>query len=95
MKGAVGIAWYERSDYSRILEIMDDAEKLPRTYDRWKQIAERGESQLRSAGHIVVRAVIKPDDFVAWCSRHGHEVDAKGRMAFANVEAARHARGQS
>lgn len=91
MKIVVGVAWYERDDYPRILEIMTDAEKLPRTYNQWKQRAELSESQQRAAGRSVVRAIIKPDDFVAWCAGNGHKVDAKGRMAFANAEAARYA----
>ncbi len=94
MQIIVGMAWYERDDYPRILEIMEDAEKLPRTYDEWKQRAELGESQMRAAGRRVVRAIIKPEEFVAWCATNGHNVDTNGRTAFASAEAASNARTQ-
>jgi hypothetical protein len=31
-----GMSWYRREDYPRILQIMLDAHKLPRTFDDWK-----------------------------------------------------------
>ncbi len=80
---AVGLAWYKREDYGRILKIMEDADTLPATYDRWLKAAETGERELTSKGHVVVRAIIDPDEFVAWCAGHDLKVDSKARQAFA------------
>ncbi|MFN3686119.1 hypothetical protein [Salinarimonas sp.] len=87
---AVGIAWYERDDYPRILEIMTDADTLPRTYDAWKKSAEGAERAVKGSGAHVVRAIIEPDKFRAWCLSNGLDVDAKARMRFASETAARH-----
>ena len=84
----MGIGWYEREDYPRILEIMEDADKLPRTYDEFLKSAETGERNMTSKGHVVVRAIIKPDEFLAYCRRNGLKVDAQARMRFGS-EAAR------
>jgi hypothetical protein len=35
-----GIPWYKREDYPLILEIMEDADGLPATYDEWEELAE-------------------------------------------------------
>ena len=89
----IGMSWYSRESYSRILEIMEDAGSLPPTYDQWLKKAEAGESKLQRAGHIVVRAVIDPDKFVAWCLARSLKVDAQARMQWAGERALRQIKG--
>ena len=84
---AVGMPWYEREDYPRILEIMEDAHKLPRTHDEFVKALQTGERQLKASGHVVVRAVIKPDEFVAYCRERSLKVDAQARIRFGNEAA--------
>jgi hypothetical protein len=86
---AVGIGWYSREDYPRILEIMKDADKLPRTYDEFLKRYKTAETMAKSQDNIVVRAVIKPEEFLAWCGIRGLNVDAQARMQFGNEIAAR------
>lgn len=80
---AVGIPWYAREDYRAILEVMTDADKLPKTFEAWRERAEELERQIKSRGHIVVRAAIKPQEFSAWCIARGLNVDANARNLFA------------
>jgi hypothetical protein len=49
---AAGISWYRAEDYGRILEIMEDADKLPATFDQWLKTAERGERELKDKGQV-------------------------------------------
>ena len=84
---AIGMAWYTRQDYPRILEIMEDAEKLPPSYFAWSKAAERGKREAERQGQIVIRAIIDPDDFSLWCRARGLNVDAEARMRFANETA--------
>lgn len=90
---AIGMSWYRRESYSRILEIMEDADKLPLAYDQWLKKAEAGESELQRAGHVVVRAVIDPDEFAAWCLARNLKVDAQARMQWASECALRQFKG--
>ena len=83
-----GRAWYEERDYPRILQIMEDADRLPGNYARWREKAEDSERELRGRGYEVVRAMISPDTFPAWCRSHGKRVDARARILFANYVAA-------
>lgn len=85
--GAIGMAWYTRQDYPRILEIMEDAENLPATWHDWNKKAERIQRDAERQGHIVIRAVIDPDDFPVWCRARGLNVDAEARIRFANETA--------
>jgi hypothetical protein len=79
----VGMAWYRPEDYPRVLQIMIDAHRLPRTYNQWRQKAEAGERSQKAAGRRVVRVILDPETFPAWCAARGLNVDAKGRTAFA------------
>jgi hypothetical protein len=79
----MGICWYLKKDYPRILEIMADAYVLQSTYAGWKQMAKMAERKLQTQGYVVVRAMIDPDDFPAWCHAHGVKPDAKGRNLYA------------
>lgn len=81
---AFGLGWYEREDYPRILEIMEDAHLLPRTYDAWRKSAETGEREQKRKGVVVIRVVIKAEEFLAWCRARGLNVDKNARMRFGN-----------
>lgn len=84
---AIGIGFYEREDYPRILEIMEDAHLLPRTYDEFVKRFEVGKRQLEARSALVTAAVIKPDEFLAWCRERGLKVDAQARKRFSNEAA--------
>jgi hypothetical protein len=80
---------YRAEDYGRILEIMEDADKLHQTYDQWLKAAELGERELKGKGHVVIRAMLDPDEFTAWCLEKGLKLDAEGRKQFASWVASR------
>jgi hypothetical protein len=85
---ALGIPWYRREDYPRILEIMADREVLPPTFNEWRKRASQVEGGAKAQGMIVVRAVIDPDKFSDWCRARGLDIDARARTSFANDLAA-------
>lgn len=85
---AMGVAWYKPEDYPRILEVMEDAHLLPPTYEKWKYSAYKLESQAQRQGTVIIRAMIDPDEFVAWCASNNLKVDAQARMRFASELAA-------
>lgn len=86
---AMGIPWYFRQDYARILAITEDAHLLPPTYDAWRKKAEGLERQMKAEGRIVVRAEVDPQEFPRWCAARGLNVDAHARGIFASEVAYR------
>jgi hypothetical protein len=76
---AVGMVWYRREDYAEILRIMDDADKLPPTWEKWHYAADRGLREVEGKGHIVIRAYIDPVEFSTWCVARGLKLDAEAR----------------
>lgn len=87
----VGFPWYTREDYPRVLEVMADAARLPRTFDAWEAKAQQGVQAELDKGRIPVKAELKADLFVAWCQVRGLNVDSAGRLAWANEVAREHA----
>lgn len=86
---AVGMPWYRREDYPRIRAIMADADRLPVGFDEWEKKAEAFERDVKRGGKIVVRAIVDPDTFPAWCRERSLNVDTKGRSMFASYMAMR------
>jgi hypothetical protein len=84
------MVWYREEDYSRILEIMSDADKLSPTFEQWRAGAERGEREMRSRGFLIVRAMLDPLEFAADCAARGICPDAKARTEFAAETARQH-----
>ncbi len=86
---AVGIAWYEPADYPAIRAMMIDGHSLPATHGAWLQRARKGEQEFLAKGTRLVRVIIKPQPFAAWCALRGLNLDSAARRRFA-AEHARH-----
>jgi hypothetical protein len=81
----IGLAWYEEHDNPAILAMMADALRLPA---RWREKSEMSELALKGQGHDVVRAMISPGKFPAWCLSRGLRLNANARKLSAGVGAA-------
>lgn len=84
----VGMAWYRREDFPRLRQVMEDADRLPDTFELWALSAEQVEREVARSGVIVVRAMLDPDAFVAWCAERGVKRDGAARSRFASEFAA-------
>jgi hypothetical protein len=89
----IALPWYARGNYSALLKLFSDPDKLPATYDGWLKRAELVERQFQKAGFGVARIWIRPAPFAAWCEERNVSPNQAARLTFAN-EAARdpHAR---
>ena len=79
---AVGAYWINEEDYSALLKIFPDGNKMPRTWKEWLKIAEEMEQGLKAYGHVVLRVHIDPNTFPDWCAAHGASPGADGRKRF-------------
>jgi hypothetical protein len=80
---AAGLPWVRKEDYAAFLDIMEDADGLPDTWERFVELSEKAERGLKADGMIVERVYIDPDTFPDWCGSNGVRVNSKGRMKFA------------
>ena len=84
MNRSVGVPWYGREDYPRILAVMEDADTLAPTYEEWLMAAENNQAEARRVGVEVVRVPIEPDTFVRWCADRGSPRTRASRVEFVN-----------
>ena len=79
---SVGIPWYRRRDYERILSIMTDHAAMPRSYESWRSRAETLEKRLQESGRRSVRALIEPKSFSRWCATNRLKANAHARLLY-------------
>lgn len=93
---AVGIAWFTRETYDDCMSLFEDSDQLPDTYDDWLIRAKQAEEQVARQGMKIVRAIIDPKTFPAWCAANGFaNIDKQARMAFGNAKALESLTGNS
>ncbi|ACA17741.1 conserved hypothetical protein [Methylobacterium sp. 4-46] len=80
----VGMAWYRSEDYARMRAFMQDADRLPTSYEAWRISAEQVEGEVTRSGVTMVRVLVEPDEFAAGCNEHGLQADGAARARFAN-----------
>ncbi|ACA18335.1 hypothetical protein M446_3969 [Methylobacterium sp. 4-46] len=51
--------------------MMQDADRLPTSYEVWRISAEQVEGQVTRSGVVVVPILVEPDEFVARCNERG------------------------
>jgi hypothetical protein len=80
----VGLPWYEPNQYAELRSTLADGTKLPPDYETWRVATEQMEGEVRRSGVEVVRVLIKPAAFAAWCTQYGVESDAVTRARYAD-----------
>ncbi|HJV90988.1 MAG TPA: hypothetical protein VJ623_11840, partial [Holophagaceae bacterium] len=76
----------------RILEVMEDGQALPRTFEEWEGKALKALEKVKAAGLVAVKAHIEPEAFLAWCKAHSYRPNSEARQAFGGYVAASHAK---
>lgn len=86
---AIGLTWYEPHEYADVRALMKDGASYASSHRLWEEDARRVEQFFVSKGQATVRVYIHPSEFAQWCHLHGHELDARGRLAFGRWSASR------
>lgn len=84
----VGLPWYEPEHYEELRRSLDDGAKLPPAYETWRIATEQVEQQVVDSGVDVVRVLIRPGEFAAWCTQNGGASDAAARSRYAALHLA-------
>jgi len=79
---AIGVYWIKEEDYSALLKVFDDGDRLPRSFGEWLKMAEETERGLKAYGHPVMRVIIDPNTFPGWCADRGTSPGREGRKRF-------------
>lgn len=78
----LGVAWYRKEQWGRLLEISEDRDRLEETYEAWEASARASLPKLRRQGIIPRRVDIDVEELLRWCQSEGRPVDASARVIF-------------
>ena len=78
----IGLGWYRREDWDRLLQIFPDRANLHDTYDEWLTDVRDGEKLVRREGNVVKRIIVDPDELAVWCASRGLEPVASARTEY-------------
>jgi hypothetical protein len=67
----VGVTWFREEDYPILLEIFDDADKMPRSWNEWLKSAQQMEEWAKAQGYRTQRVYIDPDSFAVGVGAKG------------------------
>lgn len=81
-KTAIGVAWYRRGEWPRLLEVSADRDKLEGSYDEWLTHASKALGMLKSQGLDPVKVDIDTEELLAWCRSRNLPVDTKARADY-------------
>lgn len=79
---AIGVAWYRREQWPRLLEISADRDKLEDSYDEWLAHASKALGMLKSKGLDPVKVDIDTEELLAWCRSRNLPVSGEARAEY-------------
>ena len=79
----LGVAWYRREQWNRLLEVAKDRDNLEDTYEEWEANAERGLGRLTRPGFVPKKIDIDIEELIRWCKLKNRPVDGAARSIFA------------
>ncbi len=78
----LGLGWYRREDWDRLLQMFPDRDQMHDSYDEWLADVRHHEKFLRREGNITKRIVVKPDELATWCTIRGKAPIASARAEY-------------
>ena len=78
----LGVAWYRREQWNRLLEISTDRDKIGNTYEEWEANAEKGLRMAARPGVVLRKVDIDVEELLKWCRSQGRPVDGAARSIF-------------
>jgi len=78
----VGLAWFDRRQWKRLTEVVEDRKELDDTYEQWQQSALQALQTIEREGQRVEKVHIEIESLVSWCKEKGLPVNGKSRAEY-------------
>lgn len=82
------IPYFSEPEWHKARTVMVDGHTFHATYAEFTRKVEKVQAQLTRQGTASIRVYLDVDEFAAWCTANGRQVDADSRAAFAALKAA-------
>jgi hypothetical protein len=94
MRIVLGVTWYRRKDWPRLMQLIPDREIMQDNFAEWLCEAELMEQDIKATGTTTRRIILDPDELTAWCEARGRQPDAKGRAEYVTEKTRQHEAAQ-
>ena len=92
----VAFAWFDRAQWQRLTEVVDDRNELDDTYEQWERSALDAVRTLERQGQRVEKVHVDPEALVSWCKAKALPVNGASRALYvANVLQQRHGNAEA
>src|SRR5438105_8265363 len=91
---AVGLAWFDRKQWKRLTEVVENRNELDNTYEQWEQSALDAVRMIERQGQKVEKVHVEVESLVSWCKEEGLPVNGKSRAEYV-TQLMRRRHGQS
>lgn len=78
----VGVAWFDRKQWKRLTEAVEDRNELDDTYEQWQKSALEAVRMIERQGQIVEMVHVEVESLVSWCTENGLPVNGKSRAEY-------------
>jgi hypothetical protein len=78
----VGLAWFDRRQWKRLTEVVEDRKELDDTYEKWQQSALDAVQTIEREGQKVEKVHIEIESLLSWCKENGLPVNGKSRAEY-------------
>ena len=78
----INLAYYEKRDWKRFLESIDDRNSMHDTWKEWNKAYLKTKKELISQGFVVADFVVDIDELINYCKMRGIMNDGKARSQF-------------
>ena len=81
-KMVVGFAWFDREQWHRLTEVVDDRNELDDTFEQWERSALDALRTVERQGQRAEKVHIDVDVLVSWCKGKGFPVNGASRSRY-------------
>ena len=78
----INLAYYQKKDWKRFLEIIEDRENMHETWEEWNKTYSKTKRGLSFQGFIIKDFVVNLDELINYCKLRGIKIDGKARSQF-------------
>jgi hypothetical protein len=78
----VGLAWFDRKQWKRLTEVVENRNELEDTYEQWEQGAFDAVRMIERQGQKVEKVHVEVQSLVSWCNERGSPVNGQSRAEY-------------
>ena len=78
----VGVAWFDKKQWKRLTEAVDDRNELDDTYEQWQKSALDAVRMIERQGQKIEKVHVEVESLVSWCNEKGLPVNGESRAEY-------------